>query len=56
MDVCLNFLERWAKQAGKTHLKDLTHLEDHGDIHLPDGYDAFTVRNGPRGGDVCMCW
>jgi len=46
MDICLNFLERWAKQAGKAHLKDMTHLDDHNDIHLPEGFEAFAVRAG----------
>lgn len=50
MDVCLNFMERWAKQAGKLHIKDMHHLDDHGDITLPEGYDVFMVGRGGRGG------
>lgn len=49
MDVCLNFMERWAKQAGKLHIKDMHHLDDHGDITLPEGYDVFMVGRGEGG-------
>jgi phospholipase D1/2 len=44
MDICLNFMERWVKQAGKLHRADMRHLDDHGDIHLPEGFEVFTVR------------
>lgn len=50
MDICLNFMERWAKQAGKLAFKEMHHLDDHGDIHLPAGYEVFLVRRGAWGG------
>jgi phosphatidylserine/phosphatidylglycerophosphate/cardiolipin synthase-like enzyme len=49
MDICLNFMERWAKQAGKLAYKEMHHLDDHGDIHLPAGYEVFMVRNKGAG-------
>lgn len=54
MDICLNFMERWAKQAGKAYLKDMTHLDDHNDIHLPEGFEAFAVRAGGYSGAETM--
>jgi hypothetical protein len=35
---------RWAKQAGTRHVLAMRHLDDHGDIHLPEGFDVFAVR------------
>jgi hypothetical protein len=55
MDIGLNFMERWAKQAGKLHLKDMTHLDHHGDLHLPDGWDVFAVRGAAWGRDQGRC-
>lgn len=36
-------MERWVKQAGKRHVAKMRHLDDHHDIQLPRGLDAFTV-------------
>lgn len=56
MDIGLNFMERWAKQAGKLHLKDMTHLDDHRDLHLPDGWDVFAVREPSKGSGRRRHW
>jgi hypothetical protein len=37
-------MERWAKQAGSTNVPKMRHLDDHKDIHLPAGFEVFTVR------------
>lgn len=55
MDICLNFMERWMKQAGKLHRADMRHLDDHGDIHLPEGFEVFTVRPANIFPSVCPC-
>jgi hypothetical protein len=54
MDIGLNFMERWAKQAGKLHLKDMAHLDDHGDLYLPEGFDVFAVRGAGGRGTLCI--
>jgi hypothetical protein len=36
-------MERWAKQAGTTNVAKMRHLDDHKDIHLPKGFEVFTV-------------
>jgi hypothetical protein len=55
MDICLNFMERWMKQAGKLHRADMRHLDDHGDIRLPEGFEVFTVRPANIFPSVCPC-
>jgi hypothetical protein len=37
-------MERWAKQAGTANVPKMRHLDDHKDIHLPAGFEVFTVR------------
>ncbi|WIA08753.1 hypothetical protein OEZ85_008176 [Tetradesmus obliquus] len=44
MDICLNFMERWAKQAGTSNVAKMRHLDDHKDIHLPKGFEVFTSK------------
>lgn len=36
-------MERWVKQAGKRHRPKMRHLDDHHDLQLPRGFEAFTV-------------
>lgn len=36
-------MERWVKQAGKRYMARMRHLADHSDVHLPRGFEAFTV-------------
>lgn len=55
LDICLNFMERWVKQAGKLHLKDMTHLGGYGDLHLPEGFDTFLVGWVGWGVLLCVC-
>lgn len=44
MDVAINFMERWSKQAGKLNLHKLTSLDDEAhDILLPEALRMFTV-------------
>eukprot|EP00775_Hariotina_reticulata_P006308 gene6308-6543_t len=52
MDICLNFMERWAKQAGHQNLTKLRHLEDHKDIHLPAEYRKFTSKQELSRGNI----
>eukprot|EP00878_Enallax_costatus_P026488 GHUV01028427.1.p1 GENE.GHUV01028427.1~~GHUV01028427.1.p1 ORF type:complete len:586 (+),score=168.14 GHUV01028427.1:193-1950(+) len=46
IDICLNFMERWVKQAGKRHRPKMRHLDDHHDLQLPQGFEAFTSKAG----------
>eukprot|EP00878_Enallax_costatus_P010831 GHUV01011310.1.p1 GENE.GHUV01011310.1~~GHUV01011310.1.p1 ORF type:complete len:894 (+),score=260.77 GHUV01011310.1:345-3026(+) len=53
MDVAINFMERWSKQAGKLNLHKLTSLDDEAqDILLPEALRLFTSKRQQLKGRV----
>lgn len=53
MDVAINFMERWSKQAGKLNLHKLTSMDDEEqDILLPEALRLFTSKRQQLKGRV----
>eukprot|EP00879_Flechtneria_rotunda_P013406 GHRR01013996.1.p1 GENE.GHRR01013996.1~~GHRR01013996.1.p1 ORF type:complete len:724 (+),score=209.94 GHRR01013996.1:247-2418(+) len=44
IDIAMNFMERWVKQAGKHHLYKLGYLNQYGDILMPEALQVFASK------------